>query len=236
MAAKDYTSPHRPPVRTYMYRMVDQVVEYLLSPESPDREYPVLINDMCGPLKDTKYILYNVEQCTDGRHCRRVTDTAKKPHIVEVWDYSEENAKLLKVPVPVRHVPFTFQPDYLEKLRKFRTQPPTHDFCFVGSYNPRRTKIVQELQKTHKVLVLRNNYGDDRDKQIARCKVLLNIHYSDHYKIFEVFRCGPWLEIGMPVISESSLDLDPRCIKASYKDIVQTAKELVTQIDHVQTE
>ncbi|NBP58497.1 hypothetical protein EBU71_18570, partial [bacterium] len=131
----------------------------------------------------------------------------------------------------VRYVPFVFQPQYIDKLRSFRTQPITHDICFVGSMNPRRQKILTELQKSYKVLVLRNNYGDDRDKQIARCKMLLNIHYSDNYKIFEVFRCGPWLEIGLPVLSEVSVDMDTRCEYILYKDLVSSAKKTLERID-----
>ena len=70
-------------------------------------------------------------------------------------------------------------------------------------------------------------FGKDRDIELAKCKIILNIHAEDDYKIFESCRCEPWLKLGITVISENSLDNDPRCINVNYNDIVKTVVELV---------
>ena len=62
---------------------------------------------------------------------------------------------------------------------------------------------------------------------LGKCKIILNIHYSNTYNVFEVFRCGPWLEIGVPVISETSLDIDPRCISTTYANFIKTAEDAI---------
>jgi hypothetical protein len=227
--AKEYTSAHRPLVRTHIYHMVGNLVDYLLSPESPERKYPVLINDTCGQKPGEKYILYNVEQCTDGRHLTRVSNVAKRSTIIEVWDYSLVNVDFLKCKgVIARHVPFTFSKAYLDTLRSYCN--PFYDFGFVGDVNPRRRKLLDELCKKYKVRVLRKIFGKERDKELAKCKIILNIHYSDKYNVFEVFRCGPWLEIGVPVISEVSIDIDPRCISTTYPNFIKTAENAIKNI------
>ena len=65
-------------------------------------------------------------------------------------------------------------------------------------------------------------YGEERDKALASCKILLNIHCFDDFTIFESARCEPWLSIGKCVISENSLDNDPRCINVDYHMLVLT--------------
>ena len=206
--------------------MIGDVVDYLLSPESPEREHPVLINDICVPKPGEKYILYNIEQCTDGRHLIRVSDTSKRPYITDVWDYSTVNVERLKCKnVIARHVPFTFSKEYLETLKSYRQ--PFYDFGFVGDVNPRRRKILDELSKKYKVKILRKVFGKARDVDLGKCKIILNIHYSNMYNVFEVFRCGPWLEIGIPVISETSLDIDPRCISTTYANFIKTAEDAI---------
>jgi len=209
--------------------MVGDLVDYLLSPESPERSHPVLINDMCVPKPGETYILYNIEQCTDGRHLIRVSGVAKKSTIVEVWDYSTVNVERLKCKdVIARHVPFTFSKTYLETLKSYIQ--PFYDFGFVGDVNPRRRKILDELSKKYKVRVLRKVFGKARDVDLGKCKIILNIHYSDKYNVFEVFRCGPWLEIGVPVISEISLDMDTRCISTTYANFIKTAEDAIKSL------
>ena len=50
----------------------------------------------------------------------------------------------------------------------------------------------------------RAGWGEARDKEIASCKLLLNIHHNNDYNIFDSIRCDRWIFAGMPVISETS--------------------------------
>ena len=96
---------------------------------------------------------------------------------------------------------------------------------FCGSKSSKRQKILDDLEKSGIKINIIKLWGDERDKELAKCKVILNIHYSDEYKIFESARCEPWLKLGVPVISEKSLDDDPRCIVSEYDSLVQTTLE-----------
>ena len=91
--------------------------------------------------------------------------------------------------------------------------------------------IIDQLNKYgYHILIISNMYGEDRDKQLATCKVLLNIHAHEDYQIFESARCEPWLAIGVSVISEQSLDNDSRCINVSYDEIVNKTIEVLQTI------
>jgi hypothetical protein len=79
------------------------------------------------------------------------------------------------------------------------------------------------------VNILTSTYGRDRNKEIAKCKFLVNIHYNADYKIFELMRCAPWLDIGFAVITEESLDNDERAIITPYDKLVERCKEYLDQ-------
>jgi hypothetical protein len=59
--------------------------------------------------------------------------------------------------------------------------------------------------------------------------MILNIHFNENYKIFEQYRCFAWLDIGKVVLSENSLDNDPRCINVSYDEIVPTLMKVLNK-------
>jgi hypothetical protein len=80
------------------------------------------------------------------------------------------------------------------------------------------------------VNLLKSTYGDERNKEIAKCKLLLNIHYNPDYKIFETLRCDPWLSVGFPVITEESMDNDKRTIVCSYDALVDTCKTFLSKV------
>jgi hypothetical protein len=96
---------------------------------------------------------------------------------------------------------------------------------------PYRQNILDQLKaKGIEVLILDGDYSLNRDVQIGKSKLLLNIHYDTTYKVFETIRCEPWLSSGFPVISETSLDDDPRAINVSYTNLVDKVCEVLELI------
>ena len=55
--------------------------------------------------------------------------------------------------------------------------------------------------------------------------MLLNVHFNNDYKIFEQLRCFAWLDTGKIVVSENSLDNDPRCLNSNYESLVSVVVE-----------
>jgi hypothetical protein len=183
---------------------------------------PIYIYDRKGLTQP--FIYFNSEQLTRVKQLADVVELIKTAKPIEVWDYSKVNVEILKLQgIQATWIQIQSPEYYLARLRSWRTEI-LYDIGFCGILGPRRQKILDELKEAGlRVLILNTVGGDVRDQQLAKCKVILNIHYGEDYQLFESARCEPWLAIGVPVISETSLDNDKRCINVAYDDLVKTA-------------
>jgi hypothetical protein len=156
-------------------------------------------------------IIYNSEQVepgsawTHGAYLQALTRRT-------VWDYSAENVRRLEAlgARSVRHVPLGYVPELL------RIAPAAEDIdvLFYGSVNPRRQKILDALKaRGLNVSVLFGCYGEERDRAIARAKLVLSVHFYPA-KIFEVVRAAYLLTNAKAVVAEcdedTSIDQDLR--------------------------
>jgi hypothetical protein len=213
----------RPPVLTWLQHSEFLLIEFLESTLSPERNLPIYFNNHYkGPLPEKVYY-YNIEQLTRKSELETIKGLWAKGHIVEVWDYSTFNCKILtENNIPNRYVPFTPTPKRIEYYNELLQQPKIYDVGFCGASSPRRDFVLKGLRDAGlTVLALHNAWGEERDKQLARSKVIVNIHYGNDYKVFETSRCGHWLAVGHPVISEESLDSDSRAITVPYDKLIE---------------
>ncbi len=63
------------------------------------------------------------------------------------------------------------------------------------SPSPHRDLLVNKLinNKNIKTNRITGKYGSDRDKEICKCKIILNLHYIPESTILETIRCYPIL-------------------------------------------
>jgi len=117
----------------------------------------------------------------------------------EVLDYSEENVKL----AGGTHFPYQERQAETEKLRAYLDVPKEWDVVVVGTQSLCRKQIIEEL-RSHFLRVhwITDLFGDERDKQIGKAHILLNLHFSDTYQEFESIRCNRWKWAGMKVLTE----------------------------------
>ena len=157
------------------------------------------------------------------------------PTNIEIWDYSLENVKNFNKNGihNVKHVPFCLWDDYKRRIESYNLNKNyEYDVVFVGWINERRGLILNELKQNGiKVFTIphhiNGNFGEERDKMISKSKILLNIHFKEDYKIFESYRCFPWVETNKIIVSENSLDNDIRCINVNYENIVDTIIKII---------
>lgn len=117
-----------------------------------------------------------------------------------VWDYSLINVRHLRSLgfERVFHLPM----GYVPQQRRIRRTTPDIDVLFYGVLNPRRRKVLQELSDAGaKVTHLAGVYGNERDSDIARSRIVLNMRFRDH-GILETVRVLYLLTNGCFVISE----------------------------------
>jgi hypothetical protein len=84
---------------------------------------------------------------------------------------------------------------------------------------PRRNKVLEYLVNQGFKINIISGWGDDRDSELAKCEVILNIHGQinenenprpeECSNIFEHIRCDRLLESGFEILSEESYLLDP---------------------------
>lgn len=214
------------PVITDIPMYVDTITDYLSTVESA---IPIVVT-YCKSWP-AQYILYNSEQLTRAGELERIVATAQQPGCVEVWDYSAENVAILATRgITAKHMPLRSSSAYLERLQFYRNQGQLFDIGFCGSLNDRRRAILDRIAQTGVSICITTQWGEGRDRMLAACKTILNIHYADDYQVFESARCEPWLALGIPVISEHSRDNDPRCINVAYDQLVETIKDYVNGI------
>lgn len=149
-------------------------------------------------------ILYNLEQIDSRSEWLTPTLLALfRSH--QVWDYSAANAARhagLGLPVP-RVVPIGWVP---ELSRIPRGAPEDIDVLFYGSMNERRHAVLRALQDRGLVVhAAFGVYGAERDRLVARSKLVLNVHFYEA-KVFEVVRVSYLLANGRCVVSERGAD------------------------------
>jgi hypothetical protein len=217
-----FRSDERPPVYTPIPAFVDTFVQFCLSDVSPERELPVVIGHQ-GASLPTRAILYNCEQMSRGNQLSAFLNKTKDPNVAEVWDYSRANVDILATHgVVARHVPLCTPDTYMSEIQEYCIQPKVYDVGFCGGISERRRQILHTLHSAGITVCTVKKWGKDRDIELGRCRVILNIHYANDYTIFESARCEPWLATGVPVITESSMDDDPRCaVIAPYNELVE---------------
>jgi hypothetical protein len=220
------------PVRTSIMFYIDNIVEYL---NSIPHNYPIITSEM--PIQQEPCRLYNTEQMTRKGELAKLLARATQSDVVEIWDYSLANIEILKengICLEPKWVPICAAPTHSARLTEYLKAPKLYDVGFCGTISKRRLQILQELHNRKlRVLIINRCCGDDRDKQLAQCRLLINIHFADDYRVFESARCAQWLDLkeegAPPVISEESLDDDPRTITVPYNALVDTViRELST--------
>lgn len=183
----------------------------------------------------TKISLVNTEQLCDVNVEKRVygeiNELEKRcGYKVTVYDYSQTNCDILiKGGFMAVHRPYLSLPQEHEYLKSLKKEKPIFDIGFVGAHNKRRLFILNELKSKGINVLLVDKFGKERDEQLAQCKFILNIHWEDHFTIFESIRCNRWLQAGFSVITEESVDKfdSPLLLTYSYDSLVNSISDLV---------
>ncbi len=181
-------------------------------------------------------ILYNLEQIDPGSAwiTPALVDLFRRH---EVWDYSPRNAArypALGLPAP-RVVPLGWVPE-LERIAPLAEDV---DVLFYGCQNARRLASLDALRaRGLRVETLFGVYGAERDRWIARSKLVLNVHFFEA-KVFEIVRVSYLLANGRCVVSERGSDpaeeapFEDAVAFAPYEGLVDRCVELLARPDEL---
>ena len=171
---------------------------------------------------------------------------------IPIIDYSEVNIKCIKhyasinnieLKVPLYYLPYQYNIEEQISLEK-KNALYEYDIGIInalpiieGNIENRRTILWNNLQKTdYKVLNI-TGWGKDRDEQLNKCKIILNIHNFEFFKIFEHVRCDRLIFSNKLIVSELSLeahntDIYNNVIWVEYDNIIPSLKEILKHHDY----
>jgi hypothetical protein len=195
-----------------------------------------------------KHIYINTEQFTRKEFITKLILNLKNNKIEQIFhiDYSLSNISIIKNnleiinnhKIKLYYFPYSYSEKEISLLKSIilrntiptgeKTSKKIYDIGIISVNNKRRQDICERLKELNiKVLIINGTYGIKRDNLMENCKILLNIHYSDNYQVFEELRCMRWWFAGIPIISENSifmedLDVFSYIIWSSYNNICHT--------------
>ena len=127
---------------------------------------------------------------------------------LQMYDYIQGNSAILEsLRIPTKVLEYQYRQEEIDKLKLFCSAGPKEtDVIMVGCMSSgHRMNIYNSLkEKGVNVKFINNLWDDDRDKEIAKAKILLNVHYNTDYNFFESLRCNRWVYANKLVITESS--------------------------------
>ncbi|KAA3441967.1 hypothetical protein C7I87_32765 [Mesorhizobium sp. SARCC-RB16n] len=152
-----------------------------------------------------------------------------------VWDFNQSNTRIMsdRIGRPVHYLKMF----YVSDLSRINYQNPDIDVLFYGSFNDRRSKIIDEMRaRGLRVEAVYNIFGDQLDRLIARSKVVLNLHFYDSGQL-EIIRISDLLANKRAVVSEVNPgelvddDLANAFVPAPYENLVDATEALVNDPD-----
>lgn len=147
----------------------------------------------------------------------------------EIWEYNQANIDILKGKAKL--FTFGYQKE-LERIPKMEVQDI--DVLFYGAINERRKVILEAIEaRGLKLYATFGMHGDDRDKLVARAKVVLNMHYYEEVSLFEAVRVFYLMTNSKAVVSEvgPNTSIDQRYLPgiqaSTYEALVDNCEFLV---------
>ncbi len=190
-------------------------------------------------------LFLNVEHLTEITRMKHIFNIMK--YDIPIIDYSRVNIKCIKnyasindieIKVPLYYLPYQYNIEEQIFLGKkdalyeydigIINALPTID----GNIENRRSTLWNNLQKTDYKILNIMGWGKDRDEQIKKCKIILNIHNFEFFKIFEHVRCDRLIFSNKLILSEVSLDVHNldiynNVIWVEYDNIIPSLKHVL---------
>ena len=178
-------------------------------------------------LPSCKISLFNLEPLNLENRIKQIKNMYSLYNI-NVYDYSLSNIEILRENgiTNIGYLPY-FNTDnetkYLTNL--YKNTEKLYDFgiltgCgapnnLINELGPKRRKLVEYLLTLGFKVNIIKAWGQERDKELAKCDIILNIHgqllenncWFDS-NIFEHLRCDRLLNSGFKILSEKSYNLD----------------------------
>ena len=130
------------------------------------------------------------------------------------------------------YLPYQYNEEEINCLKSY-SQEILYDVCIIPCNSAARSFIFYELKRLGVNIIDVTGWGEERDKKIGQCKIILNIHFQENYQIYEHLRCDRWMFAGKTIISEDSLDCEK--LKLTNVHFYPYSELVMKTIEHLNT-
>jgi len=183
----------------------------------PDETYLFVLSIPEEFLACPNVMYLNTEQLSQPRWYTQVQSYLERG--IRVLDYDLFQSQITDSLLH-QYLPYPYESHLTELVR---TTPKVHDVAICSINSDRRHAMAVALHQRGVDVVDIHDWGESRDRRIAQCRILLNVHYTEQYQIFEHVRCDRWIMAGMRIVTEPSLS-DPLLDVAPFMTIVAYEK------------
>jgi hypothetical protein len=153
--------------------------------------------NLLSKIIDLNIYLINTEQLCDTKKLQELSYATNDK--INIIDYSFCNLQYYNTIRCNKKYYLPYQINYKE----YHDITKTHDICLIGDIIPKNRQNIIDILKSKNINVdIISGFGKDRDTQLFKYKILLNIGYFDFYKTFEHIRCDRCVYNKMIVISD----------------------------------
>lgn len=169
--------------------------------------------------KDNNILLLNTEQLSKVEWVNTIHNYINKG--IRIIDYSKANIDCLQQKKNVLYLPYIVNPNEIFNYEKI------YDVAYIGEYGDiYRKNIIDKLTSNNITSNQIFGFDRNRDDNLFKHKILLNIHFNERFKIFEEIRCNRCIFNKMIVITEKSLNIEYELkqyiIECDYDNLVDT--------------
>ena len=203
--------------------------------------------------KNSNIFFLNVEQLTEQTRFDHIITHMK--HNMPIIDFSLANILFLKKYIKINNIDYKSNllllPYQFNSIENFHLKNDECDYEYdIGIINAitkkdksnsnnlvyKRYDIWQKIIKTKWKYINILGWGEERDKLINKCKIIINVHNFDAFNIFEHIRCDRLVFSNKIILSEFSLyqeDLDIKdyIIWEDYDKIMNTANYILENFE-----
>ena len=187
------------------------------------------VPDYFDPIQiPNKIYVLNTEQMSNPDIRREIEQISEE---IEIIDYSQTNIRhLLEIKKKAHYLP------YMVNRSEILDLPKTKDVAIIGWWDSSyRMNILSDLAQIGIDCNQIVGFDRDRDDELFRHRILVNIHFNECSRIFEQMRCNRCILNRMIVISEKSDDIDYELrsymIECEYSEIAEKTRDVLANYD-----
>ncbi len=175
----------------------------------------------------TYFIAFQMEQSVSSRWFKSKYFRILKNSLL-IFDYSLNNISFLiqkNIPLSkISFMPISYNPAYRVQynIPDYDWSDKIYDLCFYGdTNNTRRKRFIEKISQAYPVKIFKETFGKDIVSELAKTKIILNIHYYDS-ALLETTRIYECISLNVLVISEKASD---QAFHTELNDIVEFIEE-----------